>query len=282
MTGLRAVSFKKGRESAPRLTPKRAPGRTSDRYWTEEENEILRQYYPQGGMPAAGAHLPNRSAPSIYVQANHLGLRPSGQKERTAIDAPADIDDMLRARWPELKGKGAVNELAAELGLPRWWVSKRARKLELTTAHQKEPNWTAAEDDLMRKAPLHDLDRCAAMFREHGFKRSPTAIGVRAKRFQISRRGARQTLSAGQVAKILGLDNKTTTAWCVAGELKATRRGSKRLPQQGGDVWDVQPHDLREFILENLARIDIRKVDKVSFCDLLARCRQCESMEAAP
>ena len=35
-------------------------------------------------------------------------------------------------------------------------------------------------------------------------------------------------------------------------------------------------NDLREFILENLARIDIRKVEKVSFCELLARCPHCE------
>jgi hypothetical protein len=276
MRELRPVSFRKGRENAPRLSAPRVPGKHSDRFWTEEENEILRKYFPTGGLPATGVHLPNRTRSSIYRQAGVLGLRREGrQRTRAVVPAPADADETIKARWPELRGRGAVAAFAAELGVPRWWLSQRARKLGLTVAHKKEPPWTAAEDALMRKAPLHDLDRCAEMFAEHGFRRSPTAIGVRAKRLELSRRATRETLSGTQVARILGLDNKTVTAWCVAGDLKAARRGTKRLPQQGGDVWDVQPADLRAFVIDNLARIDIRKVEKVSFVDLLTRCPKC-------
>ena len=276
-TGLRPVSFKKGRASAPRLSPKREPGKTHERYWTETENEVLRQYFPQGGMPAAGAHLPNRSRSSIYAQAHKLGLTRSGQPQtREPVAAPADIDDTLRARWPLLEGRGAVNDLAAELGLPRWWISHRARKLELTVAHKKEPPWTEAEKALLAKVPVHDPDRCAEIFREHGFSRSPTAIRVHSKRNGIFARNSRATFSGTGAAKLLGMDNKTVTTWCVAGEMKATRRGSRRLPQQGGDIWDIQPHDLRQFIMENLARIDIRKVEKIAFVELLARCPRCE------
>jgi hypothetical protein len=277
MTELRPVSFRKGRASAPRLSAPRAPGRHDERFWTAEENAILRQYFPAGGVPAAGAHLPNRSRSAIYGQAAKLGLKRTGRAVRNDIAAPPDIDEQLRARWPELQGRGAVAALAEYLGVPRWWLSQRARKLGLTVAHKKEPRWTAAEDALMRRAPLHDLDRCAEMFAEHGFRRSPTAIGVRAKRIDLSRRASRTTLSGTQVARILGLDSKTVTAWCVAGNLKARRRGTNRLPQQGGDVWDVEPHDLRAFIIENIARIDIRKVEKVEFVDLLTRvCNETE------
>lgn len=277
MSELRPVSFRKGREHAPRLIAPRVPGKHSDRFWTEEENEILRKHYPNGGLPAAGVHLPKRSRSAIYRQAGLLGLRREGrQAMRAAVPVPADIDETIRTRWPELHVRGAVAALAAELDVPRWWLSQRARKLGLTVAHKKEPPWTAAEDALMRKSPLHDLDRSAEIFAEHGFRRSATAIGVRAKRLALSRRATRETLSATQAAGLLGLYSKTVTAWCIAGDLRATRRGSKRLPQQGGDVWDVQPADLRAFIIENLARIDIRKVEKVSFVDLLTRCPHCE------
>ncbi len=277
MTGLRPVSFKKGRQSAPRLSPKREPGKTHERYWSEAEEAILRNYFPTGGLPACKVHLPHRSTTAIYNQAHKIGLQREGvTTTRSVIEPAADIDDQIRARWPELTGRGATNAYAEELGLPRWWLTKRATKLGLVTAHKKEPNWTAAEVALMSKVPLHDLDRCAAMFREHGFNRSPTSIMVKAKRLNLSRRATRATFSGTGASKLLGMDNKTVTAWCVAGEMKASRRGSKRLPQQGGDVWEIQPHDLREFILENLARIDIRKVEKVSFCELLTRCPHCE------
>lgn len=280
MSALRPVSFKKPREHAPRIGPARVVGKQHERFWTEAELDILRQYFPDGGMPAAGAHLPGRSRSSIYVKAHQLGMSRKGQPQaKGKIDAPADIDDQLRAKWPLLQGRGAVNDLAEDMKLPRWWLSQRARKLGLTVAHKKEPAWTAAEDALIAKAPLHDPDKCAEMFRAHGFSRSPTAIMVHSKRKGLSARDTRTTLSGTGVAKLLGMDNKTTTTWCVAGELKAERRGSKRLPQQGGDVWEIQPHDLREFILQNLARIDIRKVDKVTFCELLARCPHCEQVQ---
>ena len=135
--------------------------------------------------------------------------------------------------------------------------------------HRKEPPWSSTEIDLLRKVPLHDPDRCAKIFREHGFQRSPTAISVKAKRETLSRRATRSSLSGTEVARLLGIDNKTTTQWCITGFLPATRRGTRRLPQQGGDVWDIDPRRLKQFILENLERIDIRKVEKFSFVDLL-------------
>ena len=277
MTGLRPVSFKKGRASAPRLSPKREPGRTSDRFWTEEEEAILRKYFPIGGVPAAGAHLPNRSKTSIYGQAYKLGLKREGRATRqNIIVAALGLDDALRARWPEMTEKGDVRKLAEELNVPRWWLSQRARQLGLTVAHKKEPPWTAAEEALMRKAPLHNPDRCSEIFREHGFNRSPTSICVKAKRMSLSRRATRTTFSGTSAAKVLGLNNKTITEYCIAGIIKATRRGTKRLPQQGGDTWDIEPHDLRAFVLDNLASFDIRKVEKIAFVELLARCPRCE------
>ena len=40
-------------------------------------------------------------------------------------------------------------------------------------------------------------------------------------------------------------------------------------------AWDIEPERLRAFVIDNLARIDIRKVDKVAFVDLLTRCPEC-------
>lgn len=269
--GLKPVSFRKGRGHEPRLSQPYVPGRHSDRFWSEAEEEILRRYFPERGAPGCEVHLPGRSRPAIYSHAGKLGLkcaRQSDTRQRIAVDL--GFDDRLRARWAELPARrGAVNDLADELGVPRWWLTKRATRLGLTKAHRKEPPWTAAEDDLMRKAPLHDPPAAARLFRAHGFSRSPTAIVVRAKRLGLSRRATRGTLSATAAARILGVDAKTLSGWCIAGDIEASRRGTRRLPQQGGDSWDIAPAALRRFVLDNLERIDLRRVEKFAFVDLL-------------
>jgi hypothetical protein len=273
MNGLTPIPFRKGRESAPRLSEPYVPGRQHPRFWTEAEDEVLRARFPEGGVVACMPHLPehHRSAGKIYQRARKLGLkstRHAGEHRRTYV-LTDELAETIRAAWPGLKGRGAVEALAARLSLPRWWLSKAATKLGLSMPHRKEPPWTAAEDALMRRVPLHDPHRAAGIFKEHGFHRSSTAIVVRAKRLELSRRATRPTLSGTRVARILGLDNKTVTQWCVIGRLPAVRREDRRLPQQGGSSWDVTRADLRAFILDNLEVIDIRKVEKFEFVAIL-------------
>ncbi|MBX3528715.1 MAG: helix-turn-helix domain-containing protein [Rhodoblastus sp.] len=271
MTGLTPVSFAKPREHAPRLSPVRVPGRHDKRFWTPDEIAILRECYPIGGATLCLARRPARNRRTIWQQARKLKLgAPTAPAERRQIVPPSDVDDIIRARWPETARRGGLQQLADDLGLPKYWVSKRAAALELTVAYKKEPRWTDAEKELMKRVPLHDLHMCGRIFREHGFARTPTSIGVMARRLNLSRRESRATFSGTAAARLLGLDNKTVTTWCVSGDLKATRRQDKRLPQQGGSSWDITPADLRAWILDNLAHFDIRKVDKVAFLDLWA------------
>ena len=120
----------------------------------------------------------------------------------------------------------------------------------------------------MHKTPLHDLVAAARVFHARGFPRSATAIASMARRLDVSRR-YKGGLSAGAAAKLLGIDPTTIARHCIAGTLKADRRGTRRSPQQGGDSWEIKRHDLRQFVIDNLANIDIRKVDKFAFVALL-------------
>jgi hypothetical protein len=276
MSVLTPVSFKKGRQHAPRVSAPYVAGRRSGRFWTEAENQIMRKYYPLGGVAACAAHLPpqHTSKCSIYGQANKLGLyapRTRGGGSLSEINPPADIDDILRREYELQDGKkrGAINAIADKLKLPRWWVTKRATKLGLVMPHKKTPPWTAAETALLRKVPLHDVNKCSKIFREHGFARSPTAIMVRAKRLDVSRR-FNEGLSAHQAAVIVGFDSKTVGIMAGKGEIKAARRKDARSPQQGGSRWIIKPADLRRYVLDNLDRIDLRKVDKFAFVQLIA------------
>lgn len=274
MTGLQPVSFKQGRRHEPRISPPYVPGKHDKRFWTEAERQIIRKYYPEGGVTACLTHLDEHRTPSgVYQQAGRLGLTSTAKNPHKGhFNATPDVDRKIREAWPLMSGKkrGEVAELADQLGVPRWWLTKRAIKLGLTIQHKKQPPWTAAENALMEKAPLHEPDKAAKLFREHGFRRSPTAIMVQAKRLGLSRRAARKTLSASAAAKILGVDSKWVTERCISGALKASRRNDRRRTQQGGSAWEISRADLRQYILDNLEMVDLRKVEKFAFVDLIA------------
>jgi hypothetical protein len=123
-----------------------------------------------------------------------------------------------------------MNELARILGEPRWLVSQRCRRLGLTRPRKKEPPWSAAEDELMKRVPLHDPDKCSEIFRAHGFNRTATAIMVRAKRINPSRRNT-CTFSARSAALVIGWDNKSVSEYCLKGLIKSTRRKTKEARQ---------------------------------------------------
>lgn len=268
MSLLEPVSFRKGREYAPRLSAPRVPGIHSRRFWSEDEKAIVRRYYPEGGVAPCLAHLPNRTATTIYQQAGKMGLKaPGARREMGYAKPPENFDEILREEWPKLTGRGAVTAFADRLNISRRLLYVRALNLGLTLPHKKEPNWTEAENALMKRVPLHDTVKASRIFREHGFQRSPTSIMVHAKRVGLSRR-YKETLSATSAARILGCDAKNLSLKCGK-ELKATKRKTQRLPQQGGDPWSITRADLRQYVIDNLERIDIRKVDKLAFVDLL-------------
>jgi hypothetical protein len=268
---LQPVSMKKGRGWAPRLSEPYDPNKERhERFWSDAEIAIVRSEFPTGGAAACQVKLPNRTISSIYGLAHKLKLRAPGRKRpRQHHELTPEIERRMREAWPELIGRGAITRFVeVDLAVPKHIGLRWAVQLGLARLQRKEPRWTAAEDALMGKVPLHSPDMAARIFREHGFPRTPTAIVIRAKRLGLSRRYS-ENLSGTAAAKIIGMDNKTVTAWCVAGELRASRRPDRRLPQQGGSSWDITRADLRQFVIDNIARIDIRKVDKVAFVDLL-------------
>ncbi len=278
MSELQPVSFRKPHRHEPRKPKKLAD--TTWKPWGDAEDQVVRDHYPQGGKAACLPLLPGRSPLAISNRAGILAVKYVGSSPngRPRVQAPANIDDILREEWSRMSGKkrGEISALAMRLNVPRHWLSAQARRLGLAMPHKKEPRWTAPETELLKRVPLHDVDKCSRIFREHGFARSPMSIRVRAQRLQLSRR-YNETLSATRIAKILGVDGKTVTREILQGNLTATKRQTERLAQQGGDPWSVERADLRRYILDQLGHIDLRKVEKFAFVEILAG----EPLEAA-
>lgn len=239
------------------------------RFWTGREEKILKDYYPQGGPSLCLQHLPGRSLSAIYNHAGQMGLRMADAHgwvvERQAWESSAAIDAVIIRTFQTRPDKGAVQRLAQTVGRPRWWVSKRAAKLGLVAPRFKEPAWSEAEIDLVCERAHRPLSTIRKALSRAGFKRTETAIAVKLKRIGADRTDPVH-LNANQLAGVMGVDRKTVSGWIARGLLKATRRAAS----DKDDFWAIHRKDIRRFVIDNVAVIDLRKVDKFWFVDMMA------------
>jgi hypothetical protein len=239
------------------------------RFWTGREEKLLREHYATGGVSACLAVLPGRSASSIYQRAAILGLRipcANGKvNERQAWASSAAIDDIIRRAYQKTPTKKDVQACAATCGRPRWWISKRAAKLGLVTPRFKQPPWSEAELDLLGENAHKSPASLRRLLKKQGFERTETAIVVKLKRLGADRTDPHH-LNANQLAGVMGVDRKTVSGWIAKGWLRAKRRDATATD----DFWWIHRRDIRRFIIENIAAVDIRKVEKFWFVDLLA------------
>ncbi len=242
--------------------------------WAPEEDAILLEHYATGAAAACLPYLPGRTLGSIYQRARKLDLHApryipgmAGVKGKKYFATDA-IDDAIRAVYTQAPTRNAVRRLAIALMRPRWWVSKRAAVLGLVSPRFKEPPWSAAEIELVRENAHKHLDVLRRLLARNGYTRTTTAIGI-----QVKRRGFDTTdpnhYTAHQLAALLGVDGKTITRWIAVEGLPASKRGTMRTVQQGGDQWWIHRAKLRAWIGEHAQLIDLRKVERFWFLDLV-------------
>lgn len=246
-----------------------APRVGTRRFWTGREEKLLRQHYPAGGVSSCLAVLPGRTASSIYNRVGQLGLRVPGRDgkvhERQAWASSDTIDGIIRRTFQKAPTKGDVQRCAATCGRPRWWVSKRAQKLGLVAPRFNEPVWSEAEIDLIADQAHKHPSTLQKLLKRAGHARTETAIIVKLKRLGADRTDPHH-LNANQLATVMGVDRKTVAAWIDKGWLRASRRQASALD----DFWWIHRKDIRRFVIDNVAAVDLRKVDKFWFVDLMA------------
>jgi len=133
---------------------------------------------------------------------------------------------------------------------------------------RKEPDWGERELKILERSAHLSPERIALRLKRYGFSRSVTGIVLKRKRMRFLRN--LHGWSKRQVAACFGVDDHAISRWIRLGYLKAKRRGTKRVEAQGGDHWFIKDKWLRDFIVNNVAEIDFRKVDKFWLVDLLA------------
>lgn len=187
---------------------------------------------------------------------------------KTKYHFTLEMDERIRDSYRTDTRKGSVDALAEKMMLPRWRVSKRAREIGAYEPRIKEKPWSATELHILEHRAHLTPERIQIALKKAGFRRSLTGIVLKRKRmrFPANLKG----MSARQCAECFGLGcAKSVVRWIEKGLLKAERRGTARVEEQGGDMWFIRDKHLRKFVIENVGLIDIRKVDKFWFVDLL-------------
>ena len=243
-------------------------------FWTNKEAEIVSRHYATGGATAVMKLLPNRTRGSIYQQAKKQGVMYGDNKPRPrqVWETTGEMDRLITECYRSEPERGKIKMLARNISRPYWWVKKRAAALGLATQAlngNKELEWSEAEISLLEENSYKNHEVIARIFRAKGFKRTATAIVVKRTRLQCDTVDI-DHYTATQLAIEFGVDSKVVTRWIDRGWLKARRRGTDRTDRQGGDMWWIKRKQVRAFIVDSIGIVDIRKVNKIWFVDILA------------
>ena len=178
-----------------------------------------------------------------------------------------DMHDEIMAVYQGDTGDGQVRDMAIRLGLPRWKVTRCAIDNGWTAKQKKEPDWSEKELKILERNAHLTPSVIQRRLRKYGYHRSEVGIVIKRKRMRFL-----QNLnghSARTVSECFGIDIHSVARYIEKGWLKAQKRGTYRTAAQGGDIYYIKDKWIKDFIIENVAVIDFRKVDKYWLVNLL-------------
>lgn len=187
----------------------------------------------------------------------------------TRFHATPEIREAITKVYQTKTGNGEVRSLASRLNISRWKISRWAIQWGLIPKQKKEPDWSEKEIHMLRQNAHRSPETIQRKLKSSGFFRSVTGIVLKRKRMGFLR--SLDGMSANSLSKCLGVDVHFVTKSIKGGRLKANRREMIRKKIQGGNYWYIKDKDIRNYILNYLNEIDIRKVDKYWFVDLISR-----------
>jgi hypothetical protein len=161
--------------------------------------------------------------------------------------------------------KPRLQNLAKKFNMPRWALYQRALKIgAVTSSHQKKP-WEDKEIKILEKYARYAPLTIKKKLEKAGFQRSMASIVLKRKRMKLL--SNLEGMSACLCAEFLGIDLHWVLNYIRQGLLKAE---IIRHDRQGKANYFIREKDLRRFIINNPDLIDLRKVEKFYFIELVA------------
>ena len=161
--------------------------------------------------------------------------------------------------------KPRIINLAQKFNMPRCAIYQRALKIgAVKSSHQKKP-WTNEEVSILKHYERYESQMIRKKLVRAGFQRSIASIVLKRKRMRLlSNLGG---MSACLCAEFLGMHLHWVLNQIKAGMLRAE---VIRQDRQGKVNYYIPEKDLRQFIINNPGAVDLRKVEKYYFIELVA------------
>jgi len=161
--------------------------------------------------------------------------------------------------------KPRVMNLARKFNIPRWAVYQRALKIGAVTSSHQKKTWTKDEIKILKMNARYSPQTIMRKLKKAGYARSIASIVLKRKRMRFL--SNLKGMSAGLCAEFLGLDLHWVLNYIRQGLLKAE---VIRRDREGKANYFIREKDLRQFIINNPDLIDLRKVEKYYFIELVA------------
>lgn len=160
-------------------------------------------------------------------------------------------------------------EFARQIGIPEYVGTQWAQKLGL--ANTKEPPWSEDELGLLDEKGYLSIAQLQKHFKQKGFKRTETAIGLMRKRRMSHKASPFYSMNA--VSQLFGIDAHSVKRWINEGWLKFEMKGTARdkETQQNGDTHLIHKDWIYEFIINHPDKFDLMKVDQLWFLHIVTK-----------
>ncbi len=229
-------------------------------FWTTPEVATLSQLWDGGrGLELLVRALPGRSQSAIEQKAADIGLPRVDGVGSTSTRANDAVDDEIRGAYAD-GSRGAVQKLSESLGVPPWWISRRAGQLGLVKARLKEADWCSAELGILARCVEGGPAQAHRELRLAGYERSVGAVASKLKSVK-SKSSEDEALSARDLAKLMGVDEKAVVRWISHSGLEASRSGAS---------WHIKPQAFKAWVVSHPRMISLRGVDALWFIDLIS------------
>ncbi len=192
---------------------------------------------------------------------------------KTKYSPTAAIDALIAEAYRRQRqgDRRAIKLVSARLNWPAYAVSKRAAELGLVRI--KEQRWSEEEESVLLRFGHLAYSGIQRKLAEAGFHRSCAAIAVKTTRLRI--KSNLDGYSANSLALAFGVDSHKVLNWIGKGLLAASRRGTCRQEEQGGDSWWIPKNEVKRFVMRYPEEIDLARVEKFWFLDLITDGRIC-------
>lgn len=160
------------------------------------------------------------------------------------------------AKWlPKLLKSGITRDQAYNRARCQGWLYPLKTKRE---------NWSETELAILEANAHCPTSAIRYRLKKKGFDRSDNAINMYRRELAGSRQDSRLdagVYSTSQAAELIGSDRGLIASYIRRGWLKATRNQD--------DAYDITAKALRDFIRDYTAYVNLDRVDKFAFIDLL-------------